>query len=327
MSQSPQNQSQMPSGNGVQWLSIDADQAGQRLDNFLLTFLKGVPKSLIYRIIRKGEVRINKSRARPDTRIAAGDVIRVPPVRRSQSAPSPIPGERVQSLVREAIVFSSDDMLLVNKPSGLAVHGGSGLDFGLIEALRAAFPENAFLELVHRIDRDTSGLVMVAKRRSALRALQQQVRAREVTKRYHALVAGRWPASQDAVDVPLLRDALRSGERIVRVDQEGKASRTFYRVLETFAGYTLVEAQPVTGRTHQIRVHCQYAGHPIAGDEKYMDDASIKAFRRLGGRRLMLHASELEFCLPGTDQRRRFRADWPEDYGEVIELLRRRELG
>lgn len=327
MSLNPQNRSQASSPNGVQWLSVDADQAGQRLDNFLLAYLKGVPKSLVYRIIRKGEVRVNKSRARPDTRIAAGDVIRVPPVRRPQFSPPPVPGDRVQSMVRGAIVFSNDDMLLVNKPSGLAVHGGSGVDFGLIEVLRAAFPSASFLELVHRIDRDTSGLVMVARRRPALRALQQQVRARQVIKRYLALVAGRWPASQDSVDVPLLRDTLGSGERIVRVDQEGKASRTFYRVLETFSGYTLVQAQPVTGRTHQIRVHCQYAGHPIAGDEKYMDDASIKAFRRLGGRRLMLHASELEFCLPGTDQPRRFQAQCPEDFNQVIKVLRQRERG
>ncbi len=314
-----------PARTEVQWLSIDGDQAGQRLDNFLLARLKGVPKSLIYRIIRKGEVRINKSRVRPDSRIRAGDVVRIPPVRIPAAAPTPIPGDRIQALVRESIVFADDNLIVVNKPSGLAVHGGSGVDFGLIEVLRAAYPQAPFLELVHRIDRDTSGLVMVARRRPALRHLQEEIRSRRVTKRYHALVVGRWPAGMDMVDVPLRRDELVSGERIVRVDDSGKASLTHYRVLECFAGYSLVEAQPVTGRTHQIRVHCQFAGHPIAGDEKYMDDASLKAFRRLGGRRLMLHASELALCLPGESEPRDFRAEWPGDFREIVETLRRRE--
>jgi len=322
---SKQNRGNQSPATGVQWLSIDSDQAGQRLDNFLLARLKGVPKSLIYRIIRKGEVRVNKARARPDSRIRAGDTVRVPPVRRPEVVPAPVPGDRIQALVRDSIVFADDNLLVVNKPSGLAVHGGSGVDFGLIEVLRAAYPQAPFLELVHRIDRDTSGLVMVARRRPALRHLQEEIRSRRVTKRYHALVAGLWPAGMDVVDTPLRRDELVSGERIVRADSTGKASLTHYRVLERFSGYSLVEAQPVTGRTHQIRVHCQFAGHPIAGDEKYMDDASLKAFRRMGGRRLMLHASELALCLPGESEPRTFRAEWPGDFRAVLETLRRRE--
>lgn len=325
MSRPQNNRDQSADRPVVQWLSVEADQAGQRLDNFLLAHLKGVPKSLIYRIIRKGEVRVNKARARPDSRIQSGDLIRVPPVKQPETPPPALPGERLQALVRASVVFANKDLYLVNKPSGLAVHGGSGVDFGLIEVMRAAFPDAPFLELVHRIDRDTSGLVMIARRRPALRHLQEQIRARRVVKRYHALVAGLWPASVDKVEVPLSRDALVSGERIVRADESGKASRTFFRLLECFSGYSLVEAQPVTGRTHQIRVHCQFAGHPIAGDEKYMDDASRRAFRKLGGRRLMLHAGELEFCLPGESRPQRFVAEWADDFREMIERLRRRK--
>lgn len=307
----------------VEWVLISEDQAGQRLDNFLMGRLKGAPRSLIYRIIRKGEVRINRSRARADSRIAAGDEVRVPPVKLAEKEAFVAPGVRVLERIEAAVIHEDADFLIVNKPSGLAVHGGSGLQYGLIEGLRASRPAARFLELVHRIDRDTSGLIMVAKKRSALRHLQDQLRAKKVEKFYHALVAGRWSSAVSKVDVPLLRDELRSGERIVRVAAEGKVALTRFRVLDTFRGYSLVEAAPITGRTHQIRVHCAFAGHPIAGDPKYMDDASCKAFRSEGGRRLMLHAARLGVVMPGTNERRYFSAPYDEAFEQFLQGLRR----
>ena len=306
----------------VEWVIIDADQAGQRLDNFLMGRLKGAPRSLVYRIIRKGEVRINRSRARPDSRIAAGDEVRVPPVKLADKEESIVPGGRILERIEAAVIHEDDDFLIVNKPSGLAVHGGSGLQYGLIEGLRAARPSARFLELVHRIDRDTSGLIMVAKKRSGLRHLQDQIREKKLEKFYHALVAGHWPSGVSRIDVPLLRDELRSGERVVRVAAEGKTALTRFRVLESFNGYSLVEAAPVTGRTHQIRVHCAYASHPIAGDPKYMDDASCKAFRSEGGRRLMLHAAKLGVLMPGTNERRYFSAPYDEAFDQFLSRLR-----
>ncbi len=309
----------------VQWSTIDADEAGQRLDNYLLARTRGVPRSLIYRVIRKGEVRINKGRVRPDTRLKAGDQVRIPPMTQTHQAPSAAPGSRVQGVMEAAVVFEDEHMLVVNKPSGIAVHGGSGLEFGLIEVLRAARPDARFLELVHRLDRDTSGLVMVAKKRAALRFLQEELRQRRVRKRYHALVEGIWSVSVDRVDAPLLRFELKSGERRVKVDEAGKASLTHYQVLATFGGYSLVEASPVSGRTHQIRVHCVYAGHPIAGDDKYMDDVSLKAFRDAGGQRLMLHARALTFTHPGSGQAMSLKAEYDDAFAQMLQVLTARQ--
>ncbi|HEA50980.1 23S rRNA pseudouridine(955/2504/2580) synthase RluC [Marinobacter antarcticus] len=311
----------------VLWVTVDEDNHGQRLDNFLLAQLRGVPRSIIYRIIRKGEVRINKGRVKPDTRVATGDQVRIPPVVRKEKAPQAAPGSRVQSMVEAAVIFENEQMLVVNKPSGIAVHGGSGLSFGLIEVLRAARPEARFLELVHRLDRDTSGLVMVAKKRSALRYLQDELRQRRIRKQYHALVAGSWPAKLNRVDEPLLRYEMPNGERRVRVDEAGKASLTAFRCLVRYAGYSLVEASPVTGRTHQIRVHSVYAGHPIAGDDKYMDDVSLKAFRSVGGQRLMLHARVLELAMPVTGEAARFEAPYDDVFSHVLNRLEVRATG
>jgi 23S rRNA pseudouridine955/2504/2580 synthase len=282
----------------VLWVTVDEDNHGQRLDNFLMAQLRGVPKSIIYRIVRKGEVRINKGRVKPDTRVKTGDQVRIPPVVRKEKVPQAAPGDRVQAVVEAAVVFENEQLLVVNKPSGIAVHGGSGLSFGLIEVLRAGRPQARFLELVHRLDRDTSGLVMVAKKRSALRYLQDELRHRRIRKHYHALVSGHWLAGVNKVAESLLRYEMSNGERRVKVDAAGKESLTLFRCLERYDGYSLVEASPVTGRTHQIRVHAAFAGHPIAGDDKYMDDASLKAFRAVGGSRLMLHARALELSLP-----------------------------
>ncbi|MDK9557461.1 23S rRNA pseudouridine(955/2504/2580) synthase RluC [Marinobacter sp. M216] len=308
----------------VQWVTVDEDNEGQRVDNFLLAQLRGVPKSIIYRVVRKGEVRVNKGRVKPDTRLKAGDQVRIPPVTRKERPAQVAPGSRVQGVMEAAVVFENDQMLVVNKPSGIAVHGGSGLSFGLIEVLRSARPEARFLELVHRLDRDTSGLIMVAKKRSALRYLQDELRQKRIRKHYHALVAGHWSDSVGRVDVPLLRYEMPNGERRVKVDDAGKDSLTLFRCLARYEGYSLVEASPITGRTHQIRVHSAWAGHPIAGDDKYMDDVSLKAFRAIGGQRLMLHARALEFALPVTGEAMRLEAPYDDAFNDVLRKLEAR---
>ena len=306
---------------GVQWVTVDEDNEGQRVDNFLLAQLRGVPKSIVYRVVRKGEVRVNKGRVKPDTRLKTGDQVRIPPITRKEKPAQVAPGSRVQGVMEAAVVFENEHMLVVNKPSGIAVHGGSGLSFGLIEVLRSARPDSRFLELVHRLDRDTSGLVMVAKKRSALRYLQDELRQKRIRKVYHALVVGRWSEDVPRVEAPLLRYEMPNGERRVRVDDDGKASLTLFRCLQHYDGYTLVEASPVTGRTHQIRVHSACEGHPIAGDDKYMDDVSLKAFRAVGGQRLMLHARALEFTLPVTGESMRLEASYDNAFADVLKIL------
>lgn len=286
-------------------MEVDADQAGQRIDNFLRTALKGAPKSLIYRILRKGEIRVNKKRVKPDTRLCAGDLVRIPPVRVAERGESAPVGAGLADHLEGAVLYESDSLIVLNKPAGLAVHGGSGVTLGLIEALRQLRPDCRFLELVHRLDRDTSGCIMVAKKRSMLRYLHDALRMRKVNKIYHALVVGRWPRRRDKVDAPLQRFELKSGERIVKVHPEGKASITEFKVLNRYQEIaTLIEARPLTGRTHQIRVHTQFAGHPIAGDVKYTPDADNREFRARGIKRLMLHAARLELTLPDGERLR-----------------------
>jgi len=302
----------------VRFLEVDTDQAGQRVDNFLRTALKGVPKSLIYRILRKGEIRVNKKRVKPDSRLQAGDLVRIPPIRTAQRGEAAPVGQGLAEHLEEAILFESDSLLVINKPAGLAVHGGSGVSLGLIEALRQVRPDCRFLELVHRLDRDTSGCIMVAKKRSMLRYLHEALRERKVQKIYHALVVGRWSARCERVDAPLKRFELKSGERIVRVHPEGKASLTAFKVLKRYGDWaTLIEARPLTGRTHQIRVHTQFAGHSIAGDSKYTPDEDNNSFRQQGIRRLMLHAARLELTLPDGE---RLRIDAPLDTATAAAL-------
>lgn len=282
----------------VQLLVVAPEYAGQRIDNFLRTQLKGVPKTLIYRILRKGEVRVNKGRIKPEYKLQAGDVVRIPPLRLSEpNEPTPVATGMLERL-EAAILYEDKALIVLNKPAGIAVHGGSGLSFGVIEALRQLRPENTELELVHRLDRDTSGLLMVAKRRSMLRHLHQALRTDGVDKRYLALVRGHWESGKKQVSAPLLKNTLRSGERMVDVNPEGKEALTLFRVLRRFGDFaTLVEASPVTGRTHQIRVHARHAGHAIAGDNKYGDDDFSQAIRELGGKRLFLHAYSLKVPL------------------------------
>ncbi|RSM31523.1 23S rRNA pseudouridine(955/2504/2580) synthase RluC [Aeromonas salmonicida] len=282
----------------VQLLTIEAEHEGQRIDNFLKTQLKGVPKSLIYRILRKGEVRVNKKRIKPEYKLCPGDEVRVPPVRVAEK--NELPSANLGSIQRleSQILFEDDAMIVLNKPSGMAVHGGSGLSFGVIEGLRALRPDARFLELVHRLDRDTSGVLLVAKKRSALRSLHEQLRIKTMRKQYLALVRGQWQPHVKVVNAPLRKNDLQSGERVVRVSSDGKPSETRFRIARQFAEATLVECSPITGRTHQIRVHTQHAGHPIACDDKYGEAAFDDKMRSQGLKRLFLHAWKLTFTHP-----------------------------
>ncbi|EKP0247627.1 23S rRNA pseudouridine(955/2504/2580) synthase RluC [Aeromonas veronii] len=282
----------------VQLLTIEAEHDGQRIDNFLKTQLKGVPKSLIYRILRKGEVRVNKKRIKPEYKLCAGDEVRVPPVRVAEKNELPSANLGVIQRLESQILFEDDAMIVLNKPSGMAVHGGSGLSFGVIEGLRALRPEARFLELVHRLDRDTSGVLLVAKKRSALRSLHEQLRVKTMRKQYLALVRGKWQAHVKVVNAPLRKNDLQSGERVVRVSADGKPSETRFRIVRQFAEATLVECSPITGRTHQIRVHTLHAGHPIACDDKYGEAAFDEKMRSQGLKRLFLHAWKLSFTHP-----------------------------
>ncbi|ABV87823.1 23S rRNA pseudouridine(955/2504/2580) synthase RluC [Shewanella pealeana] len=288
----------------VQLVTIDEDHVGQRIDNFLLTKLKGVPKSMIYRIVRKGEVRVNKKRIKPEYKLADGDIVRIPPVRVSESEGRPGPSAKLTkvSQLEERILFEDKYLIVLNKPSGIAVHGGSGVEFGVIEAMRSLRTQQKFLELVHRLDKETSGVLLIAKKRSALRHLHDQLRYKKMQKDYVALVRGEWQSHDKVIKAPLLKLTLKSGERIVRVNKEGKESETRFKILQRYEDSTLVQASPVTGRTHQIRVHCQFAGHPIACDEKYSEQKFDDSMRAQGLNRLFLHAAQLKFTHPETEE-------------------------
>lgn len=302
----------------VQVLRIEEDEQYQRIDNYLMRILKGVPKGKVYRILRKGEVRVNKKRVKPDYKLQANDEIRIPPVRLDEQTPSKLSANQVDYL-EDAVIFEDDRLIVLNKPSGVAVHGGSGLNYGVIEGLRILRPDAPFLELVHRLDRDTSGCLVIAKKRSALRHLHQQLRDNQMDKIYHALVSGLWPAKRHKVKAPLYKNTLQGGERMVQVSDEGKPSETLYRVLNVYKGATLMEAKPITGRTHQIRVHCLHAGHPIACDSKYGDAQFDKKIRALGCNRLFLHATQIRFIHPKTEQQISFTAPYDEKLSRLLE--------
>jgi 23S rRNA pseudouridine955/2504/2580 synthase len=304
----------------VKTVEVGEESAGQRLDNFLLRELKGVPKTHVYRIIRSGEVRVNKGRAAADTRVEVGDLVRVPPVRLPDRVADPA-GKPAPA--REFPVLLEDDHLLaIDKPAGVAVHGGSGVSFGVIEQLRQARPMAKFLELVHRLDRETSGVLLVAKRRSALTRLQDQFRDRETGKTYLALVVGAWPANKKVIDAPLHKylvagDDAAAGERRVKVvakdDPDGMRSITLVKVARRLGAFTLLEVTIKTGRTHQIRVHLASQGHPIAGDDKYGDFELNKALQRQGLKRMFLHAWRLQFQHPATAEPVALEAPLPPD--------------
>jgi 23S rRNA pseudouridine955/2504/2580 synthase len=308
------------SKDSVSWLTVDEETTGQRIDNFLLRILKGVPKSHVYRILRSGEVRLNKGRARPDTRLAAGDVIRVPPIRTAErAAPSRTPSDRP---FRPAILFEDDWLIAVDKPAGLAVHGGSGIALGLIEQLRASRPEARCLELVHRLDRDTSGVLLVARKRSALTALHEQLRNGEVDKRYLVLVRGPWRDARRVVDVPLHKFSTREGERRVRVEPGGRASTTIFRRERLWPAHVpplaLLEAELETGRTHQIRVHLAHLGHALAGDDKYGDFAWNRELAREGLKRMFLHARQISFNHPASHEAMAISSPLPEELSRFL---------
>ncbi|WP_422566996.1 RluA family pseudouridine synthase [Ideonella sp.] len=314
----------------VRQVVIDDGSAGQRLDNFLIRELKGVPKTHVYRIIRSGEVRVNKARASADTRVALGDVVRVPPVRVS-SAPEAEAAAAAVPAREFPVLFEDEHLLVIDKPAGVAVHGGSGVSFGVIEQLRRARPQARFLELVHRLDKETSGLLLLAKKRSALTALQDQFRQRETGKTYAALVIGDWPERKKVIDVALHKYLDSAGERRVRVvaddNADGRRSISLVRVVSRQGGYSLLDVTIKTGRTHQIRVHLAHEGHAIVGDDKYGDFALNKSFaagRSVAGlrfERMFLHAKRLAFDHPASGERIELAAPLPADCETLVHLL------
>lgn len=305
--------------NNVRYTEINAEEAGQRLDNYLLRILKGIPKSHIYRIIRAGEVRVNKKRAKVSSRLAEGDNIRIPPLRFALAEKDLFVGKVVTEQLLKNIIFEDDSILVLNKPAGVAVHGGSGLSFGVIEALRKARPEISYLELVHRLDRETSGCLLLAKKRSMLRSIQSLLVSREIKKIYWALLRHPWQGKNIlTIEVPLKKNTLKSGERMVTVASDGKPSQTVFKLLENFPQACFVEVLPKTGRTHQIRVHSAYLGHAILGDNKYdtskNKDLEIK-------HRLYLHARAIQFNLNGKNYF--FEADLDALFVETLNTLQR----
>jgi 23S rRNA pseudouridine955/2504/2580 synthase len=296
-------------GHGARTVDI-AEDAGQRIDNFLCRLLGGVPRSRVYRMIRRGEVRVNGGRVRPTYRLAAGDRVRIPPHFAAPETPAPFVGDRQLTAIEAAILYEDGDLLVLNKPAGLAVHGGSGVAFGAIEALRHLRPEGR-LELVHRLDRDTSGCLLIAKRPRTLRQLHAHIRAGRLVKVYTLMVHGSWPEGLRRVDAPLRRYVAASGERRVRVDPRGKPSLTEFEVLARAPGATLLTALLHTGRTHQIRVHAASKAHSLVGDEKYATPAELEGDRDRGIGRLCLHASRVE--IPAGDGPTVFEAPLPED--------------
>ncbi len=309
-------------------VEVDEDSAGQRLDNFLIRHLKGVPKTHVYRIIRSGEVRINKGRASADTRVEAGDLVRLPPVRISDKVAEK--AERPAPAREFPILLEDEHLIALDKPAGVAVHGGSGVSFGVIEQLRQARPASRFLELVHRLDRETSGILLVAKKRSALTHLQDQFRERETGKTYLALVTGTWPANKKVIDLPLHKYLQADGERRVRVttadDPDGMRSITLVKVRGTAAArpeqglpaMSLLEVTIKTGRTHQIRVHLASQGHAIVGDDKYGDFDLNKRLQKQGMKRMFLHAWRLQFNHPASGERIELRAELPPELAAFI---------
>lgn len=294
----------------VSYHEVSMDYQDQRLDNYLFARFRRVPKSHIYKALRKGEFRINKKRAKPDYRLQAGDVIRFPPIFSPEKQEAKLqPSDYWLDALSQSILYEDDQIMAINKPSGIAVHGGSGVDYGVIEVMQQLYPALTQLELVHRLDRDTSGCLLLAKKRAALRELHQAFRsgstesAGSVQKSYYALTQGQWAKQEKRVDAPLRKFTLSSGERRVAVDRvEGKPSLSQYEVVKNFGFAELVLARPVTGRTHQLRVHAQYAKHPIAGDEKYGDKLFNAQMKKMGLHRLFLHAAKIKLNLPSYVQ-------------------------
>lgn len=306
----------------VRFITVGAHEAGQRLDNFLVAQLKGVPKSRIYRMLRTGEVRVNKGRVKPMQRIDTGDVIRIPPVRMAEREASELPPRRVHAM-RDIVLYEDDHLLVLNKPPGLAVHGGSGMPYGLIELARAAWAHLPGLELAHRLDRDTSGCLVLAKSRDALLGVQRQLVDKRTRKTYLALLKGGWRGGPRRIEAPLLKNELQGGERVVRVDERGKTAISTFAPVESFGRQAMLARVGIeTGRTHQIRVHAQYMGHPLAGDDKYGDEVFNRQMKSYGLSRIFLHAEQLELMHPIDETTLRLAAPLAGDLAAVLERLR-----
>jgi 23S rRNA pseudouridine955/2504/2580 synthase len=304
----------------VRLVTVAPDEAGQRIDNFLARHLKGVPPSHVYRILRRGEVRVNSGRIRARYKLKTGDRVRIPPVQLMPETMKTTPAKGLLA-IEDRILFENTHLMVIDKPAGIAVHGGSGIRHGIIEALRAVRPDAPFLELVHRLDRETSGCLLVAKRRSALRALHEQLRAGTMSKRYLALLRGPWQGGSRCVDAALRKNQLQGGERVVRVDEAGKEALTRFHPLSSHGVASLADVELKTGRTHQIRVHAAHIGHPLAGDEKYGDTEFNRLMRDFGLRRLFLHAHQLAFADPAGDRIICVTAPLEQDLQRVLDKL------
>jgi len=286
----------------VQFITIDEAHAGQRIDNYFVTFLKGVPKSHIYRILRKGEVRVNKGRVKPTYKLKVGDIVRIPPVRVSEAKSVPETLPPALTRLRESIIYEDNDLIVLNKPAGIAVHGGSGVSRGIIECMRMLFPLAKRMELVHRLDRATSGCLLIAKKASVLKSLHQQIREDKMQKTYVTLLKGQILEKKLKIEAPLRKFVTKSGERMVKVSDDGKRSTTLFYPKQVFADATLVDVKLITGRTHQIRVHSLHFDHPVAGDDKYGDDYFNEQMKKAGLKRMFLHARSLRFKHPASGE-------------------------
>jgi len=306
----------------VKFIEIDGNNAGQRIDNFLFNYLKGVPKSHVYKIIRKGEVRVNKGRIKQTYKLQINDSVRIPPVKLVARESRPAPGRSLLNLIEASILFEDAGLMAINKPSGVAVHGGSGVSYGIIEAVRILKPEYKFLELIHRLDKETSGCLLIAKKRSVLIAIQNLLRHRQTDKSYLTLLCGQLSCSEKKIAAPLLRESLKTGERMVRVDKSGKESTSFFSTIEQFNNTSLTAVRIVTGRTHQIRVHARFIGHCVAGDSKYGNYACNQRLKQQGLKRLFLHCAQMSFQYPETDRKISIKAPLPDELEKVLMVLR-----
>lgn len=308
------------SSNKVQLVQIEADIAGQRIDNFLMKICKGVPKSRLYKAMRRGEVRVNKKRIKPEYRLQHQDEVRIPPLRQGDKPEVFVSTNRINVLTA-AIIFENEDLILLNKPAGIAVHGGSGVDYGVVEVLRIARPHCRALELAHRLDRDTSGCLLLGKKASITKALQEQFRKKSVEKTYLMLVHGQCQFEDKTVELPLERYLLASGERRVRVSKQGKPASTEFHTLQRFAAASYLQAKLLTGRTHQLRVHCKSLNHVILGDTKYGDLEQDQQLNPLAAKRLYLHAASLSFIDPRSEQRMSFCATIDPLFAAELKIL------
>ncbi len=309
-------------GSAVQFVDIEESQAGQRLDNFLLKTLKGLPRSRLYRIIRKGEVRVNKKRVKPEYKLCPGDILRIPPVNLKTDKTTPLVlSDDLKQKMETALLFENNNLLILNKPSGLAVHAGSGLRFGIIDIMRSIRPDET-IELVHRLDRDTSGCLILSKNRATLLNLQGLMQANEIQKKYVAIVKGYWERSLDRINLPLKPQIMSNGEKRVYVDENGQSAQTRIDDIQLYRlgaiKMSMIKLRLLTGRTHQIRVHCQSQGHEIAGDNKYGDKSFNQSIKKMGVKRLLLHANELEIPRSAHNKALKISAPLPKAFSDLI---------